>query len=388
MCLLIQVYSNSTKSILLTLYDFSSAFNCLCFSIFHKKIEACKIKNNAFNFFKSYAKPRDYVYMKIGKIESEKWREDLGIVQGCVGGPPAFKFYTNDIQLPNSVRSGPRSKYADDTGDLLYRDTWTEVEYDLKLAMDDMHEKSVSNLLTLNLSKSKTLPIFTGLNNESACGRGPEFDIRYLGILFDSYLSFSGQINTILGKLAGTSSILKTCKRFMPKKECLNAAQALITSDLYFSCEIYAFADKLLIDKIAKQVQKIGRYVLRKSRTQHISNAEVYKSIQVFPIHILIAIQTLSFWNKMYYKSNSHPLLQFAMSELFSSGRRQGFKERSLLIKPLQVLYDSFKLFCLECQLNGDNQNFHPTKIFMLNSEVTKGVFAPYLGRKFKKALV
>jgi len=185
-----------------------------------------------------------------------------------------------------------------------------------------MHEKSVSNLLTLNLSKSKTLPIFTGFNNQSDCKRAPEFDIRYLGILFDSFLKFEGQINKILGKLSSTFSILKTCKRFMPKAELLNAAQVMICADVYFSCEIYAFADKDLIDKIAKHVHKIGRFCLRKYRTQHISNLQVYSALKVYPIQVIIAIQTLSFWSKMYFKHNSHPLLQLAMSELFNSDRR------------------------------------------------------------------
>ena len=171
----------------------------------------------------------------------------------------------------------------------------------------------------------------------------------------------------------------------MPKEELLNAAQALICTDLYFSCEIYAFADKTLIDKIAKHVQKIGRFCLRKHRTQHISNLQVYTALKVYPIQIIIAIQTLSFWSKMYFKSNSHPLLQLAMSQLFNSSRRQGFKERNLLIKPLQVLYDSFKMFCHECEINGETRIISPQKIFLLNSEITKGVFAPNIGRRFKR---
>ena len=142
-----------------------------------------------FSFFKSYASPRDNVFMKIGHLTSEIWSETMGVVQGCVGGPPSFKIFTNDIRAPESENPILRSKYADDTSDLVKALTWLAAEIKLKFSIFDMSAKSLANLLTLNLSKSKTIPLFNKINQKMRdCHRESDW-VRYLGIYIDSNLS-------------------------------------------------------------------------------------------------------------------------------------------------------------------------------------------------------
>ena len=180
--------------------------------------------------------------MRIGSLTSELWTETMGVVQGCVGGPPSFKIFTNDIRAPKNVDDILRSKYADDTSDLVKAMTWLAAEIKLKFSICDMAAKSLANLLTLNLSKSKTIPLFSKSNQKIGdCHRDSDW-VRYLGIYIDSNLTFSKHISVILGRLNKSFSILRTCKNFMPYKFRICAARALLNSDLYFSIEIVALA--------------------------------------------------------------------------------------------------------------------------------------------------
>ena len=97
--------------------------------------------------------------MRIGSILSANWSEEQGVIQGCVGGPPSFKLFTNDIQKRStgdcSDQEIMRSKYADDTSDLVKAMSWLAAEIKLKFSIADMAKKSLANLLTLNLKNPK-----------------------------------------------------------------------------------------------------------------------------------------------------------------------------------------------------------------------------------------
>ena len=155
----------------------------------------------------------------------------------------------------------------------------------------------------------------------------------------------------------------------MPYTFRIAAARALLHSDLYFSIEIYALASKSEIDRIRKQIQSIGRFVLRKYRTEHISNERIYSTLKIYPIEVMIAIQTILFWSKMYNQEDSHPLLKEAAGSIFTNSRKASLKPRTMLIPPLQVLLDSFDLYKFQLQKNGSLETIAPKSIFQITKK-------------------
>ena len=132
-------------------------------------------------------------------------------------------------------------------------------------------------------------------------------------------------------------------------------------------------------------VQKIGRFVLRKGRTDHISNFSVYKTIGVLPLKYMAARQCLSFWQKVHANPDSHPLLKDSLKQIYTNSRQSGFKPLSELPPPLYRLVSSYNLFIEQCRLHGDHRNFPISTIHKLEKDIVTGVFAPKIGLPFER---
>ena len=209
--------------------------------------------------------------------------------------------------------------------------------------------------------------------------------VRYLGIYIDSDLTFSKHISVILGRLNKSYAILRTCKNFMPYKYRISAARALLNSDLYFSIEIFALASAAEIDRLTKQIQAIGRFVLRKYRTEHISNDRIYKTLGIYPVKTMICIQTLLFWAKIVRNENSHPLLRNTALSIFATSRQASFMPKSALIRPLAVLLENFEFFQKEREQIGILIKLRPKDIFTLTKKDLDSVFSHKKSTKKKK---
>ena len=111
--------------------------------------------------------------------------------------------------------------------------------------------------------------------------------------------------------------------------------------------------------------------MLKKDRKQHIKNEWVYQFLKILPIKFLTAKQTLCFWLKI-YESDDYEVadLRNTLNGIWNS-RKTSFKPRNLLIKPLQVLLDSYKIYRNTCE----RLSIIPKKLFEYNKVHLKDVF-------------
>ena len=124
-------------------------------------------------------------------------------------------------------------------------------------------------------------------------------------------------------------------------------ARDLIYQDIMFSSEIYALASDELIDKIRKCVQKIGRFVCKRSRCEHVSNLEIYQKLGILPVELITAKQTMAWWSKI--SRSVDPSFEFLQTEyvkIFATRRKTSFVPTASLTRPLQKLVKSYKIFC------------------------------------------
>ena len=374
---LIYFYENKSKCCGLQKFDYSSAFSMLDPDIMLRKLANYGVKDKALSFCESYLQPRT-TYLEVEGFKSPEFKESLGIIQGCTSGPTCYKIFTNDIRayppppyLIGSVTPSIRLKLADDTTDCHAANDWDDLRDIQDRSADQLGRISTDNLLALNQSKTHSIPILIEKDKVETCPLVCG-TTELLGVKIDSELTFHDQVSAIVGRLCSSFNIIMAIRQLLHRQELIQAAKSLIEGDIYYSSEIYAFADKKEIERISKQIHCIGRAVLKKDRCDHVQNLSIYQKLNILPMKFVIAKQTLCFWLKI-NNSDDYEIsyLKSTLNNLWSNSRRSGFKPRNLLIKPLQLLLDSYKLYQNTCE----RLSIKPSKIFEFTKDHLKDIF-------------
>ena len=243
----------------------SSAFTSVNHSLLlHKLQKSYHLSGAALDWFRSYLYGREQSVVLNGKCSD--WAPvKSGVPEGSICGPILFALYCNDA--PSQITS-PCLMYADDIK--LYRQIRSHSDtLTLQSDLDSLCRWSTAWKLSLNPSKCKTItftlrkrPI---LSSYSIAGTVLErvLEIRDLGILLDSKLTFGPHVDNVAAKANRALGVylrsLQTCRapgnrRFSPGP-IIAGYNAHIRSIMEFGSVIWGGAAK--------------SHILRLERIQH-----------------------------------------------------------------------------------------------------------------------
>lgn len=182
--------------------DLQRAFETIDRSILVQKLERYGIKGVELEWFKSYLSNR-VQRTRVSNELSERLTVTLGVPQGAVLGTLLFIIYIND--LGNVLQHAKARLFADDT--LLYVSGSSADECIEQLNADLISVEGYlkMNKLKLNTGKTKTI-LINGISNMNIMINGEIIEkvneIKYLGVVLDTKLSFEAHLNHICKKIA------------------------------------------------------------------------------------------------------------------------------------------------------------------------------------------
>ena len=238
----------------LTLLDFSRAFDCLNTSLLISKLAFYGIDRQSISWFDSYLTQRSQSVRLVGADGgvriSNACLVDRGVPQGSILGPLLFIIYSAD--LSKAIKHSRFHCYADDVQ--LYI---SAPPNDMKAALCKMGEDldrianwSDRNCLVLNAEKSKYLILGSKSQVQKIVSANPRVEIqgqhiasvheaRNLGLLFDSHLHFEGHLMRLVKSCFYRLRVLYKIRNLLSEDARIRLCETLILSILNYGDLVY-----------------------------------------------------------------------------------------------------------------------------------------------------
>lgn len=282
--------------------DLKKAFDTVSVPLLIKKLENKGIRGLPLQLFQDYLSGRKQAVVA-GDLCSEEESINYGVPQGSVLGPTLFLIYIDDL-CRIVLKNTQIITFADDTVLLFYGNSWSDTN---KLAQDGFNEVTEwlsTNLLTLNLSKTKFIP-FSIRNsslpaedsisiqahscqqrNNCKCPRITEAQsIRYLGIQIDRNLNFKEHIDSLTGRVRKLIYIFKSLRHVCDRKLLITIYSALCQSIICYCINVWGGVPKTSLLKLERAQRMVLKVMAFKNYTHPTST--LYKEISVLTVRQL-----------------------------------------------------------------------------------------------------
>lgn len=303
--------------------DISKAFDTLDHRILLNKLERYGIRGIVRSIIESYLSNRKQ-YVAIGNTKSTMRTIDIGVPQGSNIGPLLFLIYVNDLgSIP--LRGVPRL-FADDTA-IFYPNNKpveivSDIEHDLKVLVDYFSK----NLLSLNFAKTKYL-IFHSARKIVEPHSNPQFEqlsiekvneFKYLGVVFDSTLTWSGHISYIEHKVSVLCGAMRRVSDFVNRKTLLSFYYAYIHSLFQYVVVVWGNACKSRLKKLQVLQNRCLKVIFRLPYLYPTLDLYSDRSHSILPIRGLLELQTCTIVHAIRYNTDTHHNLDLP---IYSSSR-------------------------------------------------------------------
>ena len=276
--------------------DLTKAFDCVNHQILLHKLDHYGVKDNAYQWFRSYLADRKQRVKFQGCLSDEK-TINIGVPQGSILGPILFLIYFQDIC---TVSDGNEIIFADDASLYDSGDCYFQVIESLNIKLRAISQWLLANRLSANVIKTEGMifarnNIYYPLPPLKLYGKPIPYTHRFklLGIIIDSKLSWNEHLKLVQSKLSRACGILYTLRNKIPRSIArllyLNIAYPYITYGIIIWSSCYN--SKLL--KLISTQKRLIRIVMKKSRTAH--SDPLFKKLNLLKIKEVSELCTLKY---------------------------------------------------------------------------------------------
>jgi ribonuclease HI/exonuclease III len=260
---------NNKEHTLAIFLDFSKAFDMVWKEGLLHKLRKIGIGGNMLNYINNFMSNRT-IQVKVGDTLSQKYSMDNGTPQGSVISPLLFNIMINDIPSPEDPAT-KSSIFADDSSAWRSGRDASLLGREIQSHVNKVEEWS--NQWGFKLSETKSTAVLFTHTNKSASStvkltiNGTDIKLekqaKFLGIIFDSRLTWKPHIDHIIDKSKKAINLLRSLcgeKWGASKQSLLAIYRTLIRSRIDYGCEAYYTASKAQL----KRLDKIQSACLRK----------------------------------------------------------------------------------------------------------------------------
>ena len=306
---------NEKKHSLAIFCDLRKAFDCCDHTILFSKLDKYGIRNDELLWFKSYLSERKQ-FVSINGKNSSLTNVLLGVPQGSILGPLLFLLYINDLPLASKLFA---LLFADDTTLLASADSVESLNNFVNIEFKKVCDFFRTNKLMLHPDKTKILFFSTNSNGEGVqiiCNSNNDNlanpalikpleiisskdDIpaaKFLGVYFDSSLSFKYQVSCIKKKLSKALYILRMVKKTLPKNSLKLIYYSIFHCHLIYAIQIWSCCPQNLLNDLFKMQKSAIRIICNVNYNEH--TEPLFKREEILPLPDLVSFFKLQFMQR------------------------------------------------------------------------------------------
>lgn len=300
---------NNKRKTLGIFLDLSKAFDTVSIPRLLTKLERLGIRGVAHDIFRSYLENRKQV-VKIENYTSTEQNVTFGVPQGSVLGPTLFLIYVNELcqlSLPNSKIIA----YADDTALVIHGNDWSDTFDKAESALSVVMKWLNTNLLTLNISKTKCITFTPGIQSQPpnslkikahSCTPSNSYNcnctpidrtdhIKYLGVIIDNHLKWKMQINSLVTRIRRLIYVFKKLRGAADFKCLITVYLALAQSVLGYCVTSWGGAQKTPMLRLERAQRAVLKVLSRKPIRYPTS--DLYTDCNVLTVRQIFILQSV-----------------------------------------------------------------------------------------------
>jgi len=345
--------------------DLKKAFDTVNHCILLSKLHSYNFSSGTLKWMESYLLNRSQS-VQIQKHQSAALRLSTGVPQGSVLGPLLFSLYIND--LPSVCPHSNIQMYADDTVIYLHGSNLGDVAKELTTSMANVTTWLTQCCLQLNISKTVCM-FFTKRNSDSV---EPDVfvsaerltvvsEYKYLGVLFDSNLSFKSQVKKVCNRVKFNLSNFRFSRNYMSTEAAKTFMHSMVISHITYCLTTWSHASATTLKPLQSLYKRTLKTLDKKKVLSH--HCPILKKYNLLSWDNLIKYVHVCLMYKIIHGLTSPPLKQFVTT-------RTGYRltrgaARGDCIVPLRKSAFSHAAFSVQAAVDW---NYIPVSIRELQS--------------------